>query len=68
SGGADGGEAFGLVTFNIYSSEPAEVEETTGADGKKAYNVIVGAVRTAATSGQLDRVFQSRFGLKARGI
>lgn len=68
SGGADGGEAFGMVTFNIYSSEPAEVEETTGADGKKAYNVIVGAVRTAATSGQLDRVFQSRFGLKARGI
>ena len=60
--------AFGFVTVNVYSSEKSEVSEQTDADGNKIYNVIVGAVKSAAARGQLDRTFQSRFGLKARGV
>lgn len=70
AGGEDGqGEAaFGFVTVNVYSSEKSEVSEQTDADGNKIYNVIVGAVKSATAQGQLDRTFQSRFGLKARGV
>lgn len=69
--GTDGGQeemAFGFVTVNVYSSEKSEVSEQTDADGNKIYNVIVGAVKSATAQGQLDRTFQSRFGLKARGV
>lgn len=69
--GANGGQeemAFGFVTVNVYSSEKSEVSEQTDADGNKIYNVIVGAVKSATAQGQLDRTFQSRFGLKARGV
>lgn len=63
-----GEAAFGFVTVNVYSSEKSEVSEQTDADGNKIYNVIVGAVKSATAQGQLDRTFQSRFGLKARGV
>lgn len=69
--GTEGGQeemAFGFVTVNVYSSEKSEVSEHTDADGNKIYNVIVGAVKSATAQGQLDRTFQSRFGLKARGV
>ena len=69
--GTEGGQeemAFGFVTVNVYSSEKSEVSEQTDADGNKIYNVIVGAVKSATAQGQLDRTFQSRFGLKARGV
>ena len=69
--GAEDGQgeaAFGFVTVNVYSSEKSEVNEQTDADGNKIYNVIVGAVKSATAQGQLDRTFQSRFGLKARGV
>lgn len=69
--GAEGGQeemTFGFVTVNVYSSEKSEVSEQTDADGNKIYNVIVGAVKSATAQGQLDRTFQSRFGLKARGV
>ena len=69
--GAEDGQgeaAFGFVTVNVYSSEKSEVSEQTDADGNKIYNVIVGAVKSATAQGQLDRTFQSRFGLKARGV
>lgn len=69
--GTEGGQeemAFGFVTVNVYSSEKSEVNEQTDADGNKIYNVIVGAVKSATAQGQLDRTFQSRFGLKARGV
>ena len=66
--GGQGEAAFGFVTINVYSSEKSEVSEQTDADGNKIYNVIVGAVKSAAARGQLDRTFQSRFGLKARGV
>lgn len=69
--GAENGQgeaAFGFVTVNVYSSEKSEVSEQTDADGNKIYNVIVGAVKSATAQGQLDRTFQSRFGLKARGV
>lgn len=66
--GGQGEAAFGFVTVNVYSSEKSEVSEQTDADGNKIYNVIVGAVKSATAQGQLDRTFQSRFGLKARGV
>ncbi len=66
--GGQGEAAFGFVTVNVYSSEKSEVNEQTDADGNKIYNVIVGAVKSATAQGQLDRTFQSRFGLKARGV
>lgn len=66
--GGQGEAAFGFVTINVYSSEKSEVSEQTDADGNKIYNVIVGAVKSATAQGQLDRTFQSRFGLKARGV
>ncbi len=65
-----GEEAEGTIVFNFYSSEKAEVTESSGDKNgqEKVFNVVVGAVRTATMGGKLDTVFQTRFGLKARGI
>ena len=73
--GADGslgvavnGTENGTVIVNVYANDSVETKESTGSDGRKVVDIIVGSMKSAINKGSFDKTFSSRFGLKVRGV
>lgn len=56
------------VIVNVYANDSVETKESTGNDGRKVVDIIVGSMKSAINKGSFDKTFSSRFGLKVRGI
>ena len=56
------------VIVNVYANDSVETKESTGSDGRKVVDIIVGSMKSAINSGSFDKTFSSRFGLKVRGV
>src|SRR5262245_5237708 len=57
-----------VVNINNYSSEPAKVERTRGANGQEEINVMIGqAVENHFTSGKMDRIMSTTYGARRQG-
>lgn len=56
------------VIVNIYANDSVETKESTGNDGRKVVDIIVGSMKSAINKGSFDKTFSSRFGLKVRGV
>lgn len=56
------------VIVNVYANDSVETKESTGNDGRKVVDIIVGSMKSAINKGSFDKTFSSRFGLKVRGV
>ena len=56
------------VIVNVYANDSVETKESTGSDGRKVVDIIVGSMKSAINKGSFDKTFSSRFGLKVRGV
>lgn len=68
NGTENGNSESETVIVNVYANDSVETKESTGSDGRKVVDIIVGSMKSAINKGSFDKTFSSRFGLKVRGV
>ena len=57
------------IPVTVYSDEPVEVNDSTGEDGQRKIEIMVGSmINKHLSDGSADRALKSRYGLKAQGV
>lgn len=67
--GSTGGDGSLTVIINNYSSEQVQAQETTGQDGQRQLEIMIGSlINKHLSSGKADKAMGSRYGLKNKGV
>lgn len=67
--GSAGGAGSLTVIINNYSSEQVQAQETTGQDGERQLEIMIGSlINKHLSSGKADKAMGSRYGLKNKGV
>lgn len=67
--GSAGGNGALTVIINNYSSQQVQAQETTGQDGERQLEIMIGSlINKHLSSGKADKAMGSRYGLKNKGV